>query len=106
MAMKKAHCEVEACRQERQERLECWNLRWTQFRNQHSDEDSEHAIGERAQSLRGSPMEHNLTVPCIARPAFQNRPSHKITYLLLDDHRCGDPIVCSYQSSSTTLFGR
>jgi hypothetical protein len=65
-----AHCVAEPCGPVRQKRLEGWNLRWRQFQNQHSNKYSEHAVGERAQSLRGRPMEHSFTVPCaLPRPA-------------------------------------
>src|SRR6266513_1810902 len=64
---KVAHCVAEPCGPEQQQSLKGGELWWTQFQNQHCDEDSEHAIGERAQSLRGRFMEHGHTISCALR---------------------------------------
>src|SRR2546422_9873799 len=72
---KVAHCVVEPCGPEQQKRLKGGELWWTQFQNQHCYKDSEHAIGERAQSLRGCSMEHGRTISCaLAANALRNRP--------------------------------
>jgi hypothetical protein len=43
---------------ERQQGLEGRKLRWSQLQDEHGYEDSEHAVGECAQSFRGGSREH------------------------------------------------
>ena len=52
---------AQPCGPQRQERLEGGLLRWTQIQDQHGDKHGEHAVGERAQSLRGRSVEHDCT---------------------------------------------
>src|SRR6516162_5711661 len=48
-----AHRIADPCRPERQQRFEGRKLRGMQIQNEHSYENGEHTVGERAQPLRG-----------------------------------------------------
>src|SRR5258708_10623340 len=65
---------TEPCRPEGQERFKGGELRRAQLQNQHRYEDSEHAVGERAQTFRGpSHVWHGRPPPSTVRPTSPRR---------------------------------
>jgi hypothetical protein len=66
---------TEPCRPERKECFKGGEFRRTQFQDQHRYQDSEHAIGERAQSLRGPSHVWHGRHPLLQRYRFDARPN-------------------------------
>src|SRR5437660_12193212 len=67
------HCVTEPRRPEREERVKGGKLRWPQVQNQHGYKNSEYAVGERAQSLRGRSVQDGHITSWLAKSAVTLR---------------------------------